>query len=437
MADGASARHHRAVSGRRSRTRAAPPRRGASVELEPGPARRAPGARQPPSSPAAGGEVRMPRRRRRRGSRHRASGRRARRRADRGCDQAARGRAPAGRSRSPTGWELSVRIRAGTPGRSVEHFEQNSERLTPARSATSAAGRGVQVLSAGAPRMGKKRQRALPPYGCKAPDSVTPDSLSSPAGTAAPVGAVFTSPISRETLGIMPHATVCVKTESDHHAVADRVEVRIKHPECSNLPCHSAEPLQRNGVQHVALRPGFRRSELARQRARIHPVMKRLHRNRGGGAQRHDGAELGHLLRARRNHHNWSNFGHLWNLETGVEIAHPQRAGPRLVLQRHRAMLSLWLGVGQAGPFATTPLAPEVAVDPDYGASRESLRGPEAAGRLCPGQPGTARRALLPADQRPARAGVDGADLEQGLRGMGTRYNSPHCGSPQARAVGG
>ena len=29
--------------------------------------------------------------------------------------------------------------------------------------------------------------------------------------------------------------------------------------------------------------------------------------------------------------------------------------------------------------------------------------------------------ALLPAAQRPARAGVDGADLEQGLRGMGTR----------------
>ena len=29
--------------------------------------------------------------------------------------------------------------------------------------------------------------------------------------------------------------------------------------------------------------------------------------------------------------------------------------------------------------------------------------------------------ALLPTDQRPARAGVDGADLEQGLRGMGTR----------------
>ena len=177
MADGASARHHRAVSGRRSRTRAAPPRRGASVELEPGPARRAPGARQPPSSPAAGGEVRMPRRRRRRGSRHRASGRRARRRADRGCDQAARGRAPAGRSRSPTGWELSVRIRAGTPGRSVEHFEQNSERLTPARSATSAAGRGVQVLSAGAPRMGKKRQRALPPLRLQSPRFSDPRQL--------------------------------------------------------------------------------------------------------------------------------------------------------------------------------------------------------------------------------------------------------------------
>ena len=40
--------------------------------------------------------------------------------------------------------------------------------------------------------------------------------------------------------------------------------------------------------------------------------------------------------------------------------------------------------------------------------------------RLPAGQPGR-RRALLPADQRPARAGVDGADLEQGLRGMGTR----------------
>ena len=57
MADWASARHHRAVSGRRSRTSAATPRRGAAVELEPGPARRAPGARQPPSSPAAGGEA--------------------------------------------------------------------------------------------------------------------------------------------------------------------------------------------------------------------------------------------------------------------------------------------------------------------------------------------------------------------------------------------
>ena len=40
--------------------------------------------------------------------------------------------------------------------------------------------------------------------------------------------------------------------------------------------------------------------------------------------------------------------------------------------------------------------------------------------RLPAGQP-RRRRALLPADQRPARAGVDGADLEQGLRGMGTR----------------
>ena len=31
--------------------------------------------------------------------------------------------------------------------RTTGHFEHNSERLTPARSATSAAGRGVQVLS--------------------------------------------------------------------------------------------------------------------------------------------------------------------------------------------------------------------------------------------------------------------------------------------------
>ena len=40
--------------------------------------------------------------------------------------------------------------------------------------------------------------------------------------------------------------------------------------------------------------------------------------------------------------------------------------------------------------------------------------------RVPTGQPGR-RRALLPADQRPARAGVDGADLEQGLRGVGQR----------------
>ena len=36
------------------------------------------------------------------------------------------------------------------------------------------------------------------------------------------------------------------------------------------------------------------------------------------------------------------------------------------------------------------------------------------------GQPGR-RRALLPTDQRPARARVDRADLQQGLRGMGKR----------------
>ena len=55
----------------------------------------------------------------------------------------------------------------------------------------------------------------------------------------------------------------------------------------------------------------------------------------------------------------------------------------------------------------------------------ESLTEATAAGnltrRLLPaGQPGR-RRALLPAHQRPAREGVDCADVEQGFRGLGRR----------------
>ena len=76
-----------------------------------------------------------------------------------------------------------------------------------------------------------------------------------------------------------------------------------------------------------------------RQRERIHPVMKRLHRNRGGGAQRYDGAEPDLALRVRRNNHNGPPLDHLRRLKTGVEIAHPQRAYVGLVLQSHRAML--------------------------------------------------------------------------------------------------
>ena len=44
-------------------------------------------------------------------------------------------------------------------------------------------------------------------------------------------------------------------------------------------------------------------------------------------------------LRVRRNNHNRPPLDHLRRLETGVEIAHPQRPYVGLVLQSHRAML--------------------------------------------------------------------------------------------------
>ena len=64
-------------------------------------------------------------------------------------------------------------------------------------------------------------------------------------------------------------------------------------------------------------------------------MMDRFHRNRPGGAQRHDGAEPGHPSRLRRDDHNRSVLDHLRRLETGVEVAHPQRAWVRLAKQRH------------------------------------------------------------------------------------------------------
>ena len=130
-----------------------------------------------------------------------------------------------------------------------------------------------------------------------------------------------------------------VKTESGHHAGPDRVQILIKHPELNrSRPSlgRSVEPLQRNGAHHVALRPGLVLSELpGRQRARIHQVMERSHRNRRCGAQRHDGTEAGHPSRLRRDDHNWSILDHLRRHETRREIAHPQRAGIWLEFQGH------------------------------------------------------------------------------------------------------
>ena len=50
-----------------------------------------------------------------------------------------------------------------------------------------------------------------------------------------------------------------------------------------------------------------------------------------------------------------------------------------------------------------------------------AIAAAEAGRRVYYGTLAGRPRARLPADQRPARAGVNGADLEQGLRGMGTR----------------
>ena len=80
-------------------------------------------------------------------------------------------------------------------------------------------------------------------------------------------------------------------------------------------------------------------------------------------------------------------------------------------------------------------------------AARADAPGPAGGrrDRLPAGQPGR-RRALLPDHQRPPREGLDRADVEQGLRGMGRRARrrgdggGPHrpAGAPlQPRSLGG
>ena len=68
-------------------------------------------------------------------------------------------------------------------------------------------------------------------------------------------------------------------------------------------------------------------------------MMKRLHRNRSDGAQRHDGAESGPPP-PRRNDHNRSFLDHLRGLKTG-EVAHQQSAGMWMEWQIGQGQIAL------------------------------------------------------------------------------------------------
>ena len=100
-------------------------------------------------------------------------------------------------------------------------------------------------------------------------------------GLLPPLGSLA-SPIHRETLAIMHPDGRWVKTQRVHHSSADRVQVVVEHPWRNEHPFafpvdrHSVQSFQRDGAQHVALRPRLLRAELRRDRAGVHPMMNRV-----------------------------------------------------------------------------------------------------------------------------------------------------------------
>ena len=144
--------------------------------------------------------------------------------------------------------------------------------------------------------VGQETKGSAPLTGLQSPRLSDPGQLViASRGLLSPMGSLA-SPTHRETIASCLRMRSWVKTQRVHHSLADRVQVVVEHPwrneHSSAFPVdrHPVQSLQRDGVQHVALRPRFLRTELSRDRSRVHPVMKRLDPIRNSSAQRDDGA---------------------------------------------------------------------------------------------------------------------------------------------------
>ena len=131
---------------------------------------------------------------------------------------------------------------------------------------------------------------------------------------------------------MMPQVCGLCQAKGFDHSLTDRIEILSKHlrrmvgSSASFPELHPVESGQSHCVQHVALRPRIPFTKAHRQGQRIHPMMKRLYRVRGGGTQRNDGAEAGPRPPAWRNNHHRTGLDHFWGHEPN-KVAHQQCAG--------------------------------------------------------------------------------------------------------------
>ena len=132
---------------------------------------------------------------------------------------------PSRRARSAPSVAPSAPSRYGKRGQQVRRWLERRGR----RAVRPQLVREAWSTVAGAPVAWTKG--SAPRWWCRAPVSVTPVSLSSPAGDCYPRMGSLASPIYRET----PRASClrsrpCVKTQRAHHSLADRVQVLVLHP---------------------------------------------------------------------------------------------------------------------------------------------------------------------------------------------------------------
>ena len=97
------------------------------------------------------------------------------------------------------------------------------------------------------------------------------------------------------------------------------------------------------------------------------------------------------------------------HLAISLALAAAESGPPGLLRHAGEAWSSRWSRLVTAGPAGPSP----TCADPSGAVARRRDRLPARQPRRC--------CAVLPTDQRAPRAGLDGADLQQGLRRMGRR----------------